>query len=423
MEKHDEEACIRLHNNERDFQLQGIILPEESTPAGSYFQELLSALYKYKMMDEEALHKTQLKLAELLAGQTKRYTGGESSSVAIEKARDLLQAICYLIGVCLKAVPDRRQRIDLLCRQDLRALSHEGETMVSDRLKQYRKKLEKLQKESLKVNHIAYQDTIFRGIPDYFLGYDVEFAPQEDGGSIDYPLCREITGSSGIEFICPYLDRLEEENHFCSQFPAEQINGLLLGYHEEAEHLLFNIYELVLTNAVGNVLLGRNGLSITSSDRERLQKKLMIYGREELAERLAKAYRELCINLDYHEILPGYGEECVIGIAERLVHNLKLHRLEHMFLTLGGTGKTRQGASYISGEKMEDEKLRELIKELNECAGTADKLVRIKQEVRSLEDLAELLELCFDREEYPFVYRLLTDEEKRQLYRYRMQRK
>ena len=416
-------------------QLQNLLLPEESRiDQGYYFQSLLAAVAENNLMKEAELTKLQYNLVELLTKQTERFTNGESSSVTVERAQSLLQGICYHISVYLKSLPVMEQKVKKLKEGKTEEMFREGMAAVTVIYQEAEEKLRKLQTISPRYDNQAYQDTLFHGLVEFFHDYELEFAPQEGGGSIDYPLCREIPGCSGVEYILIYLKQLEEENRFLEYFSEQQITALLQGFHRDYRELLINIYELVLTNALGLVLAGKNPteLSMAPEDREWLQRNLMGRSRVELRARLAAAYEELKNSLDYTEVLPDYGRKCAEQLAERLYHNLQLNTLEQIFITSYKRIQSKPSVSnteaayadesakghpdmgtlfYEEGSRMEDEKLRELIEILNTMKVTSDKLDTVKRGVHSLEDLTELLPICFDKDEYFEVFESLNDTE------------
>ncbi|MPM96741.1 hypothetical protein SDC9_143906 [bioreactor metagenome] len=50
---------------------------------------------------------------------------------------------------------------------------------------------------------------------------------------------------------------------------------------------------------------------------------------------------------------------------------------------------------YVDGAPMDDEKLRRLITEINDCRFISDRIAIVKLEVHSLQDLVEILNVCF----------------------------
>ncbi|HKL79887.1 MAG TPA: DUF6179 domain-containing protein [Mobilitalea sp.] len=316
-------------------QIQNKNIPDESRLIqGNYFQSLLMETYRMNLINETRLMDLQLELAELIGVQSERYTYGESSSIKIEAAQNIIQSICYCIGAYLKSAPTMEQRIEFLQTEKIRTLFYKGMDVVSAIRTEAKEMLEGLQKESLDIDNIAYNDTLFKGLPAFFHDYEIEFAAHEDCGSIDYPLCDDITGVTGVEYIVKYIRRLQEENNFCNKFSKESISRLLQGYLLESKHMLINIYELVLVNAIGGEMSGDDiyGLTIDSANIEYLQKKLEDYTAIELKERLIKAYEDLCDIINYKESITNYTKDCIANISVRIKNNLETKTLGKIFI-------------------------------------------------------------------------------------------
>lgn len=316
-------------------QIQNKNIPDESRLMQSnYFQSLLMEAYRMELINETRLMDLQLELVELIGVQSERYTYDESSSIKIEAAQNIIQSVSYCIGAYLKSAPTMEKKIRLLQTEKIRSLFYKGMDVVSAMRTEAKEMLEGLQKERLLIDNIAYNDTLLKGLPAFFHDYEIEFAAHEDCGSIDYPLCEGINGLTGVEYIIEYIRRLQEENNFCSKFPKESISRLLQGYQFESKHLLINIYELVLVNALGGEMSGDDiyGLTINAVNIQYLQKKLEGYTAIELKERLVKAYDDLCDIINYKESLPNYTKDCIANISIRIKNNLETKTLDKIFI-------------------------------------------------------------------------------------------
>jgi len=64
-----------------------------------YFQSILEKSYSLSLISDSELENIQLQSIELLAKQVERFTGGESSSVKIENAQNIMESIFYTIGI------------------------------------------------------------------------------------------------------------------------------------------------------------------------------------------------------------------------------------------------------------------------------------------------------------------------------------
>lgn len=358
------------------------------------------------------MERIQLQLVELLSRQTERYTNNESSSVRVEQAQQLLQSITYCIGVYLKSISDMYNKIEVLNNEDVKTMFYKGLDLITLYKKNSKFLLETLQKDFRNINNIAFYDTIFKAIPEFFHDYEMEFSSHDIPCSIDYPLCNEITSLLGIEYIKEYLNHISLEQEFCNNFTEGTINLLLQSYHEDSEELLINIYELVLTNALGCKLADQevNNLLLQKENIIWLQKKLEQYDLNQLGKLLMKTIEQ--IGIEYHINSDGmnYAKSAITKIVYRIHQNLRINALDQIFIPVKKE-VNKERILLLEGLQMEDKKLRALIEELRDCRYTTDKIAIIRREIHSLNDLMELLEVCFFEEEYHEVFQALSDTE------------
>ncbi|MDF2942160.1 MAG: hypothetical protein K0S01_1018 [Herbinix sp.] len=376
-----------------------------------YFQSLFQEACSKHLLADTQIERIQLEMVELMAKEVERYTNDESSSVLVEKAQELLQSITYNIGVYLKSVSDMTDKIDYLKKEKISTLFYQGMDTVSALKSKAALLLQNLQKNSLRVNNISYVDTIFTGIPEFFHDYNIEFGAHEMNGSIDYQLCETNENLLGVEYIHEYLHRFTIEHNFIKRFEVETVNQLLRGFDKEAEHMLINVFELVLTNALGCELIGTKilELNLFESDREWLQNSLEKSELEELKNKLQVALGHIAVEIDMEAELIDYAKRAIPQLASRLKNNLQTKTLEKLFISFAD--QKIQEEIFEDGTSMEDEKLRELIEKLRDL-DTADKVTMIKETVHSLADLIELLEECFYEDEYVEVFQLLSEAER-----------
>lgn len=384
----------------------------ESLDKEKYFQSLFSEACRNHLLENSKVEKIRYELAELLAKETDRFTGGESSSILIEEAQHLLQAICYTIGIYLKSKQDVNTQIEILKSEKIPVLFYRGLDVIADYIKMAESTIKQIQSESLKINNLAYHDTIWEGVPEFFHDYEPEFASCDSPGTIDYPLCNEVKGGMGIEYLKEYVERLKLENDFCRLFKEKQIELLLQGYHKDYKNLLINLYELLLTNALGCIMLDKDilQLNITKEEREWLQNKLSKVTSEKLDYMMKKAFDDICKELKLKSDQIEYGSVALSQIILRLKLNLENNSLKQQFISFSEELEP-ENLCYEDGIQMEDEMLRKLIEEIRECRYIRDKMILLKEKVNSLTDLTLIMEECFYGEELEEVFRLLSPDE------------
>jgi hypothetical protein len=362
-------------------------------------------------MTPEQIEKLQFSLLDLMAKEVERYTNGESSSVPIEKAQELLQSITYLIGAYLKTIPDLQTILEQLRNETMSVLFYRGLDVTAKNKKEAMLLMEQLQRNDRKLASIAYQDSIFEGIVKFFHDYNIEYGSHDIPGSIDYPLLVPMEEYLGVEFILRYLSLLCMEDSILNKFEADPINRLLHCFDREAEHMLINLCELVLINAIGCVMLKKDYtvLTLTKSDLVELQNILSGRNKEEVRSLLKESLSQLMEELELNEEQSSYLRVAIPELIERLWNNVNLKTLERFFIVVDHDWVILE--EFYEGSPMEDDKLREFILLLNQQATLAAKVTLILEQVRSIIDLTLLLEECFYPEEYAKIYPLLGEEE------------
>lgn len=219
--------------------------------------------------DEEIL--IQTKLWQLLARRTELYTMGDSSSVRIETAQELLQSINFCLEIYLKKSGNTKK---LFVTADLEELFGLGQKAIEEQIDLGKRLYNKACLTAPKIENISYMDTL-RSIGGCFKHYDYRFFAHLIPCEIDYQLCHAVKESlQGIEYINQYLGRIIIENDFVRSFEKNLVESLLESYCSDYIGLLINIYEPIAANAVGLALLREDvkGLTISNSDNERLTK-------------------------------------------------------------------------------------------------------------------------------------------------------
>lgn len=219
--------------------------------------------------DDEIL--IQSKLWQLLARRTELYTMGDSSSVRIETAQELLQSINFCLEIYLKQSGNTKK---LFVTADLEEIFALGQKALEKQIDLGKMLYNKACLTAPKIENTSYMDTL-RSIGGCFKHYDYRFLAHLIPCEIDYQLCHAVKESfQGIEYINQYLGRIIIENDFVRSFEKNRVESLLKSHCSDYIGLLINIYEPVAANAVGLALLHEDvkGLCITASDSERLTK-------------------------------------------------------------------------------------------------------------------------------------------------------
>lgn len=379
-----------------------------------FFKDLLASCYEKKLLDENILAKIYYERMELLKVKLKYYTKDESSSVMVETAESILQCIDYTIGIYLKTFDNIELITAELKHTSLSDMLKTGQDLINKKILDSKRLFYKINKSKLKVDNYSYNDTIDYGITPFFKEYNSFFAAHEAPCSIDYQLCIDTMNYIGIEYLYNYLENLSLENEFCNNFNISKINELLKGYDKKCELLLINIFELLLINSLGVIACGKslNSININSLDREYIKNKLGKLSLEELEEELLK-YAKVCYEIleIKNKALITYIEKSTLKVASLIKESLKLNKLERVFISFS-EDDGNEIIEYTDGQKMVNSEFKKLSEEIRECSLVKDKITLIKNNIKSLEDLVDMLSAdCLFEDEYIMYFKSLSKME------------
>ena len=380
----------------------------------SFLKDLLVACYEKKLLDNNILARIYYERMELLRVKLKYYTKDESSSVMIEVAESILKCIDYTIGIYLKNVDNIELIIEELKHTSLSDMLKMGQDLIKNKKLECKKLFNEIKANKLKVDNYSYNDTVDDGLSPFFKEYDDFFAPHETPCSIDYQLYIDNMNFIGVEYMYNYLYDLSLENEFCNKFNIGEINKLLKGYDKKCELLLINIFELVFINSLGLIICNKdlNSLNINNLDREIIKNKLEKLTIEELKDELIKDAK---ICLEVLEIknteLMTYIKKGILNIALLINERIKLNKLETVFISFN-EGEGNEMGEYIDGIRMANSEFKKLTEEIRECSLVEDKILLIKDNIKSLEDLVDMLNAeCLFGDEYITFLRSLSKME------------
>ncbi len=377
-----------------------------------YFEYFIREATVRNLLEPQEMIRIQGELQKLIEEQVRKYTSGESSSVRIEIAENLLRSIYYCLGISLKYEQGVESKLALLKNGNIKTLFLEGIDRIKIKVTQAKSVFLDIKTKRLRVHNYAYEDTIVNGLEMFFAEYNPRFFAHDTPCDIDYPLSHDIMNYSGIEYMYRYLNCLNTENKFCSYFSNDAIEAILCGYSKYYQEDLINIYEVVLGNAVARILSENDlsELSVTEEDRQVIEKLLRIDNGKELENNLHKAFERICSSMDFNEEEIVYLKKAIQPLSVRIKHNFENACLDKIFVT-GRDYFEKEDYSYQSGKQMENKALRRVISEIRDCRYVSDKIAIVKRTVKNLEDLIEILEDCFWEGEYQEVFSLLSDYE------------
>jgi hypothetical protein len=381
--------------------------------SGNYLSVAANQAILNGLLSETDMVNIQNKLWMLLERQTERFTMGDSSSVPVETAEGLLTSINFCIEMYLKKNNNIFESASKLKNENLFDLFALGQVEIAMNIDRGKKLLKEAQESALDVDNISYHDTL-KEITAFFKKYDYRFFAHDIPCMIDYQLCHQVPELQGIEYINEYLRRFIIENKFCRYFNCELIISLLQEYCPDYKGQLINIFEPVCTNGIGLALLDKNvfSLNITESDRVELLNLFRLWPEKEAMENLALAADKLYGLLEIEDSdTRKYLKKTAIELYSRIKILKDIDKFDKLFIELYVKKETAPLFQYYDGDLMDDEALRRLIDEIQDCRYLSDKIAIIKEQVHSVRDLIEVLNVCLWGNEYAELFRSFSDLE------------
>lgn len=381
-----------------------------------YFDSLLQAAYAKGLLGDSDLENIRRQCLDLLTNQCTRFTRGQSSSLRVERVESLWQSINFTLGLYLKSRPDPEQAAAELKKTLLLELYQKGSIRIGHKMHTARHFYEMAMANKLVTLNYTYNATLNpKGVGQFFRLYDADFAAQEIPASIDYQLCNPVTDLTGIEFIQKYLENLYLENEFCGNFKPFDLHCLLYGFDAGYPDLLLNLFEIVMTAALGCVLIKRPvaKLALTVDEVQSLRNRLAQDDADLIAFKLHQAMEVLFKELKKltSVALRRYLEISLPKITLNIIQAVKTNTLSKI-IAVAVNPDISPKIEFSAGWKMRDADFRELIEELLLSRRTADKLRLIKEKVKSVDDLEEmLLEVRLSAEETRAVFGMLDKVE------------
>lgn len=391
------------------------IIDSNNLSGEAYFTSILQEAYACGLLHDSDIESLQLECIKLLAYKSERYNSGDSSSIRVEVAESIMKSNLYTIGLYLKSLPDADYAISELRTAEIPEMYQKGRGIINNRLRTAKDIYRSIQKNRLVTPNYTYNATLSdNGIGSFFKSYNPDYESHETSASIDYQLCNPVSDLGGVEFIQKYLGNLFLENEFCRNFAAEDIHHLLSGYDMGYKELLINIFEQVLTVAIGCTLTNRSAekLDISIEDIQYLYNKLLEYDDHLLVFEIRKAAGKVIEELNItNPSLRRYIVKSLPKITSNIIGAVKTNTLDKTIVSpVNPDLKPR--IRFLSGMKMENEDYRKLIDELLVCRYLSDKLVLIKDKVKSFSDFEDMLfDAQLKEEEITSVFDILGNVE------------
>lgn len=294
----------------------------------------ISNMIPYKQYSETEYQLLLSRLWSLLAVQTGKYTMGDSTSVTVETAQDLLCSLWYTLMLTME---ESGLSYDRLLTDDLLPLVKQGQALLMRKVEQAKQLWNAVCQTAPAIPNSFYWEAI-QGVESFFQYYDIYFFAHQRPLDFSYPLINQPPDSlHGISYVEVYLQNLLEENILMNQFDHKLVVRLLESTVPDYQELYLNLCEQPLINAFGRAILGKSILSLDISEQERLQimASLAGMGTEEMRAYFCVIIDSLCDKLNKKDAFTRtYLAELSNELASRLVAAASAGDLSRIFITM-----------------------------------------------------------------------------------------
>lgn len=291
-------------------------------------------LIPYKQYSETEYQRLLSRLWSLLAAQTGKYTMGDSSSVTVETAQELLSSLWYTL---MLTVEESGLSHDRLLTDDLLPLVKQGQALLMRKVEQAKQLWSAVCQTAPAIPNSFYYEAI-QDIERFFQHYDIYYFAHQRPLDFSYPLINQPSDSlHGISYVEVYLQNLLEENILMNQFDHKLVVRLLESTVPDYYELYLNLCEQPLINAFGRAILGKSILSLDISEQERLQimASLAGMGTEEMRAYFCGLIDSFCDKLNRKDAFTRtYLAELSNELASRLVTATAAGDLSRFFITM-----------------------------------------------------------------------------------------
>ncbi len=281
-------------------------------------------------LDEQQMARLREGMWALLQKRARYLTQGDSASLRVEKAEELLLSIRYTLAFGLR---QRGLSEAALADTPLEPLFDEGLAAICAMEEETRQLFDIVYAETPKRLSRSLADTLM-GIGLFFHCYDPATAAQETPADVDYQLCLPPDSAlRGVLYVREYLLRLLCESRLLTAVEPAAARRALKAYLPEYRLLVANLYEPVMAGTVARVMLGRSPRYPVLSQSMLTRLQALLTGQDALALRdmLVKAAERAACELGLDTPASAYLQEAAKQLTPRILAALPQGALDGVF--------------------------------------------------------------------------------------------
>ncbi len=274
-------------------------------------------------------------LVPIVADLAKTYVSCDSTSITYEKARQLMEAVIYCIresqGSCVEGLVEG----DSGKKQSAEQAYRLGCRILREKVEKTKEQYHRLLPAFCSYGNRCLDDTIRKGIPEFFRWYDIKYDPQNTILTLDYPVLQDLSRYTGADAVYLYIKYVSIEQKFLRRFPKTYIRETLAASSSNAGALIENLCGILWQNVIGHGLLRKSfeDCGFSAEECGKLSEKLAGKGIEEM-KRLIWTFAEEFMEafFDETEEFSWYFRREISGIAVRIHQAVELGTVDRIFV-------------------------------------------------------------------------------------------
>lgn len=384
-----------------------------------YTISILNEGLRVGLLNSEDVYGIQRRLMSILENLIRRYTQGESSSVTSETAVSILSSVLYAVDAYLLHFNDPEKAIDVLKKGNVKNVYDQGIDLIRHCFEETKQLYKEINNNKLDVAVEAYNITIDESIPVFLKKYGIIFDAHNTMASIDYPLAIDDMSIQGVYYLKQYVTHLKMENQFCLLFNKDDLQQILVNYGRicgfDYRIELFNIFELVLNNAVFSVLSGEHAsqINISINQYKQLEGLFNKLDDSQIYSVILKAVDHLRHHFNINDPqMTAYLKRCGVNLGQRVKSVAEHNRLGTVVIVERELKSKSIVTSFKASDRMSDHRFRLLNEKIMNCEKTVDKVNMIRKNFHSLHDYIDMLNTdCLLNDEYEALFKTFGDIE------------
>ncbi len=376
-----------------------------------YMLSLLKEGQNVGAITSEKAYQIQVEMMQILQRLIDQHTQGESTSVTTETAEGIMISLLYAMDAYALHFEKPEEVLVHLHSDSVKNIYTKGVELLHYYFEEAKQLYQDVKKMKLDVPVDAYNLTIDESLPIFMNNYNIIFEAQNTMASIDYPLAADNMQLQGVFYIKQYLERLLIETRFCHFFNHQDLMYVLTNFGRICRFNyrieLFNIFELMINNAVFSLLSGSgaNQVRISEVQYDRLSRLLSDCHADKRANLINEAFDQLQRDLKTDQTLTSYINLYREEFIQRVNNAAEIDNFKMLIIREIEENEKPMALMLNENDRMSDIEIRKLVDCIMGSESIAEKISLIRDHFVSLHDYLDLLNSgCLFDDEYNALF-------------------